>query len=235
MQIKFRPETRRPADDHATNVISPHIARNHTIRDQESRCTGMVRDDTVRCEVGEHFFRAIPGQGPHTIQGTLEKIYFVVRIDPLKNGDDPLKTHASIHMLGRQRFEGILIDAVVLDKNVIPQFEIAGTFPIDPASMGFAAQVIEFLTAVHVDLGTGSARTCFSHFPKILFTPKKQDMRRLHAGLLLPNICSFIIGRDIALVILEAGGIQAFSRQAPYLREKLPGPADGFLLIVIAK
>ena len=138
-------------------------------------------------------------------------------------------------MFGRQRLEGILVNAVVLDKNVIPQFEIAGAFPVNPAFVRLAAQVIEFLAAVHVDLRAGPARTGFGHLPEIFFAPKEQDVVRMHARLLLPDISGFVISGDIALVILEAGGIQPVLRQAPDIRQELPGPGDGFLLVIIAE
>ncbi len=56
-----------------------------------------------------------------------------------------------------------------------------------------------------------------------------------HARLLFPDIGGFVVGGDVALVVLETGGVQTVLGQTPHVRQQLPGPGDGFLFVIIAK
>ena len=71
--------------------------------------------------------------------------------------------------------------------------------PLTPQRVRLAAQVVELLAAVDVDLRARTARTDLGHLPEILLATEEQDMLRVEAGLLLPNVGGFFIGGDIAL------------------------------------
>ena len=177
----------------------------------------------------------VTGQGTHCLQRTLEQVNLIVRVHALQNRDDPFETHPGIHVLGRQRFECVFVNAVVLDEDVVPQFEVALAFTVHTTPVRFPGQVVKFLAPVEVDLRTRPAGTGLSHFPEVFLAPEEQHMRWVESGLLLPDLGGFIVGGDVALVVLETGGIQPVFRQAPDICQQLPGPGNGFFFVIIAK
>jgi hypothetical protein len=60
-------------------------------------------------------------------------------------------------------------------------------------------------------------------------------VRRVEAGLFLPDVGGFLVGRDVALVILEAGRVEFVLGQSPDFGQQLPRPGNGFFLVVIAE
>ncbi len=120
-------------------------------------------------------------------------------------------------------------------KTLFHSSRIAGAFAVHAADMIGAAQVIALLAQVDMDLGARAAGTGLRHLPEVFLAPKEQHMRRVEAGLLLPDIRGFIIAWDVALVVLETGGVEFILGQSPHIGEQLPGPGNGFLFVVIAK
>ena len=51
VQADLGAKARRPADDHAGDVVAPGIARHDPIRDQEGGCPGMIGDHPVGGEI----------------------------------------------------------------------------------------------------------------------------------------------------------------------------------------
>ena len=96
-------------------------------------------------------------------------------------------------MLGGQRFEAAIFEQVVLNENVVPEFEEARAFAVHAADVVGAAQVVALLAEVNVDLGARAAGTDLGHLPEVFLAPEKQNMRRVEARLLLPDIRGFII------------------------------------------
>mgnify|MGYP006282791761 CR=1 FL=1 len=86
-----------------------------------------------------------------------------------------------------------------------------------------------------MDFRTGTAGTGISHFPEIFFSAHFEQPVCGKAGLLQPDPAGFLIGGDLSLFILKNGRIQPVMRQLPDLGEQLPGPADGFLFIIISE
>ena len=150
-----------------------------------------------------HFFFGVTRERTQNIKRAGEEIGLVVGVDALQNGDDALEAHARVHMFGGQRLEAAIFEKIVLNEDVVPQFEVARAFAVHAADVVCAAQVVALFAEVNVDLGTRPARTELRHLPEVFLAPEKQNMRRVEARLLLPNIGGFIVARNIALVVFK--------------------------------
>ena len=234
-QADLRPEAGGAADDHARYIVASRVAGHHTIRDQEGRRADMVSNDAVGREVRVDLLAGRAGQRGEHVHRAGEQVGFVVRVDALQDRDDALEAHAGVYVLLRQRLEAAVVIEVVLDEDIVPQLEVARALAVHPADVVGAAQVVALFPQVDVDLRARPAGTCFRHLPEILMAPEEQNMRRVKPGLFLPDICGFIVARDAAPFILEAGCIEFVLGQAPNIGQQLPRPGDGFLLVIIAE
>src|SRR5215207_3588525 len=228
-------EARRPADDHARDIVATRVPGDDSICDQESCRPGMIADDAIGCKVRIHLLFTMTGEGTQNIERAREEITLIVRVHTLQHRDDALETHPGIHMFLRQWLEAPIVEEVVLDEDVIPKFKIARTLPVHTAEVVSAAQVVALLAEVKMDLRAGTAGTGFRHLPEVFLAPEEQHMRGVEAGLLLPDIRRFVVTRNRPQFILETGGVQLFPGQTPHVREQLPGPGNGFFLVVIAE
>ncbi len=147
----------------------------------------MVGDHTVGREISQHLVFAVPRQLADSRQSALEKVDLVVRVDALQNSDDALKAHPCVHVGGRQRFERVGSQTVVLDENQIPQLdEAVGVERLDGHFALFGAQV-------DVDLGARSAGTRIRHLPEIILAPEVEKMPIAKARLLDPVPSRFFV------------------------------------------
>ena len=138
----------------------------------------MVADDAVGREVGEHFLFGVTRERAQNVERASEEVGLVVGVDALQNGDDALEAHARVDVLGGQRFEATIFEEVVLNENVVPEFEEARAFTVDAADVVCAAQVVALFAEVKVDFGARSAGTELSHLPEVFLAPEEQDMRQ---------------------------------------------------------
>ena len=107
-------------------------------------------------------------------------------------------------MLGRKGIQLSCVVTIVLNEHEVPDFDEISGAGIDLFSPGVTS-----LGHVDVDLGTGTARTRFSHFPEIVFRTKPQDVAVVDVRLGLPALFCFIIG-------LENGRPQPLFRKFPH-------------------
>ena len=111
-------------------------------------------------------------------------------------------------MGGGQRLQIVGIEPVVLDKDQVPKLQVAFAIAVYAANVpGHVLFIAKFRPEVDVDLAARPTGTGISHFPKVLFAAKIEDMFRFYTGLLDPVFISLSIGGDIALVVFEAGSI----------------------------
>ncbi len=228
-------EARRAADDHARDVVAPAVAGDDAVCDEEGRAADVVTDDAIGCEIRIHFLFAMTRERTQDFERAGEEVGLVVGVHALQNRDNALEPHARVHVFGGKRLETAIVEEIVLDEDVVPQFEETRALAVHAALMRDIAQVVEFFTAIQMNFRTRAAGARFRHLPEIILAAKEQHMRQIEAGLGAPGIGGLVIARDIALIVFEASGVDLVLRQAPDLGEQLPRPGDGFLFVVIAK
>jgi hypothetical protein len=185
-------EARGAADDHAGDVVATRVAGDDAIGDEERRRTDVIGDDAIGREVGEHLRFGVTCERAQDIERAREEVGLVVGVDALQDGDDALEAHACINVLGRQRFEATIFEEIVLDENVVPQFEEARAFTVHAADVVGAAQVVAFFAEVKMNLGARSAGTELCHLPEVFLAPEKEDVLGVEAWLFLPDVRRFI-------------------------------------------
>ena len=122
-----------------------------------------------------------------------------------------------------------------MNENVVPEFKITRTLAVHTADVVGAAQVVAFFAEVNVNFRARTTWTGFSHLPEIFFTPEEEHMFGVKVWLFLPDIRGFIILRDVAFVVTEAGSVEFVFGQAPHFGEQLPRPSNGFFFVIVTK
>jgi hypothetical protein len=229
-------ETAAAADDHPADVIAPGVARDDSVGDQESRGAAVVGNDAVGRPQLPHLIVGVtqpPLDGPHD---RLEEVRLVIGRHALEHRDQPLEAHAGVDMLLWQGLERCRAQAVVLNEDQVPQLNEALAVAIQPADMPrHALLVAGGRAAVDVDLAVRTARADLGHLPEVLAAAKEGDVGRIETRLLAPQVGGFVVTRDVALVVGEARGVEVLPGQPPVFRQQLPGPRDGFGLVVVAE
>ena len=230
-------EARGAADDHARDVVASRVARDDAIGDEERGGADVVADDAIGREIGEHFFFSVTCERAQNIERAGEEVGLVVGVDALQNGDDALEAHAGVNVLGGQRFEAAIVEEIVLNEDVVPQFEEARAFAVHAADVVGAAQVVELFAEIKVDLGTRTAGTRLCHLPEVFLAPKEQRHAkgRSRAAPSKYRRLRHLCGTSALIVILKTSGVDFILGQAPDIGQQLPRPGDGFLFVVIAK
>ncbi len=99
-----------------------------------------------------------------------------------------------------------------------------------------AGDLCPFVIITHVDMnfGAGTARAAVPHFPEIILFLAIQDpvLRKMPS----PQIRSFLVPLKVfGGIALEYRGIEAVTGNSQPLRKQFPGPADGFILEIVAE
>ena len=89
-------------------------------------------------------------------------------------------------------------------------------------------QLAGLRAAVNMDFRARSAGARLAHFPEIVLFGKTQDLLRIDIRLGPPPLIRFVVRRIHGCPEFRLG-------QFPDLGQQFPGPADGFLFVVIAK
>ena len=137
---------------------------------------------------------------------------------------DALQTHAGVHRRLRQFRQLALGVAVELHEYEIPDLDVAVAVLVRRTRR--AAGNVRPVVVKH--LGTGAAGAGVAHLPEIGGFAQAHEVFRIDADLLQPDVRGFVvilIYRDPELVL----------GQLQFLRQKLPGKADGLALEVIAE
>ena len=230
------PETRRAAQNQAQDVLAPLVPRHHAIADQKGDRPPVVGDHAIRDHVCLALGVGMPQQLLGARDDRLEQVGAIVGRRPLQHRDDPLKARAGVHVHRRQRLQGLRVDAVVLDENQVPQLDKTPTVAVDLAHVpGHALLVAEGRPAIDADLAVGTARPGVGHLPKVVAPAKVQDVAGIDAGLGAPKARRFLVGRQLAQLVLEHGGVQPVPGQPPNAGQQLPGPGDGLFFVIVAK
>ncbi len=235
-QADFPAKACPAADDHPAHVVAPRVPRDDPIRNQERRRPRMIGDHPIRGEIRIPFGVAVARDPLNHFHQGQHQIGAVVRVHTLHNAHNALKAHARIHVHGRQRLQRRGVNAVVLNKHQIPDFQVAGAVAVHAAHMpGHTLFVAGVRPQIHVDFAARSARPGVSHFPEVILAAVIQHLIRVDPRLLAPGRGRFFVGGDIALIIFEAGRPQTRLIQAPHLGQQLPCPGDRLRFVVIAK
>ncbi len=235
-QTDLLTEADSAANDHTANVVAAHVARDNAVGNQERGGAAVVGNHAVRREVGVHFLFGLAGKFAKFRHGRGEEVGLIVGILVLEDGDDALEAHAGVDILVRKRDQGVLINAVVLHEDQVPQLHVTVAVAVHAADMVRIVALLAVIRAhIHMNFGAGTARTGVGHFPEVLFTAEIHDVARVHTGLRAPNIVGFLIRGNLSLFVFEAGGVELRGIQTPNLRQQFPSPADGFLLVVISE
>ncbi len=196
----------------------------------------MVGDHPVSGEFGLTFGVGLSGERLGLLDDGPEEVGVIVGFHALEECREPLETHAGVHVLGGERLQSIVAPVVVLDEHEVPDFGEAGAVAVDAADVsGHAAFVAGLGATVIVDFGAGAAGTGVPHFPEVVFASEGENVLGRDVGLGAPARGGFLVGAQLALIVLEDGRPQAVFLQAVDAGEQVPGPADGFLFVVIAE
>jgi len=205
-QVELARETGGTADDHAADIVATDIAGDDAVSDQESSGSHMVSNHAVGRQVGGAFRVRLPGEVLGLIQKRFEKVSFVVPANALNDRNDAFKPHAGIHVPLGQRQEVAGGGAVILDEDVIPDLNDARAIAVDFTHMpGYMLHVAEVRPKIIMDLGTGTARSGFSHFPEVILAATLDKVRGDETRLCQPDVAGFLIRGQVALVVDEVG------------------------------
>ncbi len=111
--------THGAADDAAQHIATTFVGRHHAICHQEGAGADVVSDDAqgLVAQIGgaDNLGRFLDQR--------LEDVDFVVGVDTLHDGGDPLQSHAGIHGRTRQRLHGAVSLTVELHEHHVPDLD----------------------------------------------------------------------------------------------------------------
>ena len=146
------------------------------------------------------------------------------RVDPLEQGEDPLKSGAGIDRGLRKGRPAAVLRLVELHEDEVPELHVAVAGRIgERATFG-----PERRTAIDVNLAARAARPRVAHLPEVVLVTEALDAIERDADLLMPDGLGLVIGfmdRDPEPVAVEA----------PPLGHELPTPRDDLGLEVVAE
>ena len=139
-------------------------------------------------------------------------------------------------MFGRQIVEDSIIIFVVLDKDQIPQLKIAPAVAVHTTNVsGIVLAVTGILSPINMDFTARATGPGIAHFPEIILAAKIDDVLRIYVRYLSPIARRLLVGFQLAFFVFEDRSPEPVFGQPPYLGQQLPGPGDGFLLVIIAE
>ena len=150
----------------------------------------------------------------------------------LQHHAEAFKAHTRIYVFFGKLLQGAVCFPVELDEYVVPDLDYPGVVLVDQGvaghlgAFGIAAQV-------HVDFGAWAAGTGIAHFPEVVFLVAIEDVVfRQEAQ---PDGARFVVGGQVVFFVpFKNRGVEAVFGQAIHLRQQFPGPAQRFVLEVIA-
>ena len=167
------------------------------------------------------------------VQIGLEHIRVIVRRFAFYGAYQALETHAGIDVLCGQRHQGTVRLALKLHEDQIPDFDDLRVVRIHKVRPGLCA-ALGSRAQINVDFRAGATGSRFAHFPKIIFFRAIENAVCRHV--LSPHTACLVVGgQSIPCIAPKDGDVQLLRIQAVYLRQKLPGPVNGFLLEVVPK
>ena len=236
LEADLPPEASSPAQDHTQHVVTPIVARQDPVADQESHRPAVISDDAVAHNVGLAFVIGVPQHVLNSVHDGSEQVGVVVGENSLQHRRNSLQAHAGVNVLGGQLMKDAVFVLVVLDKDQVPQLEEAPAAAVHCADMvGVIPQIAGFLSPVEVNFAAGATRSGLAHLPEIILTPKIEDVIGVYVGYFPPVASCLLIGPQISFVILEHRNPETAFRQSPHLGKEFPCPGDGLFFVIVAK
>src|ERR1044071_6836546 len=175
-------ETKEPAvargaaQQPAQNVTAPFVAGHNAVGDQKTDGARMIVDDAkgnIRGRVGAVFLAGDPFRSRRERAHVID---IVIGQNVLQHGGDALETHAGVDVLGRQFFELAVFFSVVLDKDQIPQLDIARAVAVHSAFVSrHPLHVAGLRPAVEMNLTARPAPSGLPHLPEIFLLAEATD------------------------------------------------------------
>ncbi len=248
------------AEDAAEDVVAVAVAGLDAVGDGEAERADVVGDDAegdvdflllghghhvaLLIRFGQRAGVVFAAQFFDFIEDGLEDVGVVVGdfgvlevgeiLRAVDDGDDALEAHAGVHVLRGQRDERAVGVGVVLNEDVVPDFDDlirATVHQLRPALVR---------RAIDVDFGAGAAGAGVAHHPEVVLLVAVHDVdvgvEADAAEFFRPEVpCLLVAVGGIAGAGLVDAGIDAFGGEFPDLDDQFPRPRDGFLLEIVAE
>ncbi|MNK89837.1 hypothetical protein D3C87_1098610 [compost metagenome] len=216
-------------DDPAQHVAAAFVGRQHAVGDQEAARTDVVGHDFQGSLV---VVGATDGLG-RSAQQALEQVDFIVRVNVLQHGTDPLQAHAGIHRRRWQRMQHAIGGAVELHEHVVPDLDV--TVAVFFRRARWAAP--DVVAVIVENLGAWAARAGIAHGPEVVGGVRRALVvaDAHHALGRNPDF----LGPDVVRLVIAGvdGDPELFLRQVQPLvgSQEVPGVADGITLEIITE
>ncbi len=226
----------RPPHDLAQHVAAPFVARQHAVSDEERHRAQVIGDDSRRDRPGVHRRREHAGRCRPAVrrldgdQQRLERVRVVVRQRALHDRRDALEAHPGVDRRLGERLERPVRLPVELHEDVVPDLDVAIAVARRTETRGRGAG--EIVAAEVVNLRAAAAGPGIAHRPEVVRRAELVDAIRRHE--IPPSVERVVVARD-AVLALEDRREQTVRRQAPLLRQQLPGQRDRVVLEVVAE
>ena len=127
------------------------------------------------------------GQG---LDDGLEDVCVVVRLLALDGTHQTLKAHTGIDYIHAKGFEMAVGLALELHEHDVPYLDDLWVVLVDKFTSGHLCLLLS-RTAVQMNLGTGTTRTCIAHLPEIVVLVAVDDV--VGRNMLEPEACSLVV------------------------------------------
>ncbi len=144
-----------------------------------------------------------------------------------------LKSHAGVNDVHRELFERSVGFTVELHEDEIPYLyylRVVFVYEFAPGNFG----LLFVGTRVEVNLRTGTAWTCITHFPKVVVLVSVDYV--VGRYMLCPNGCGFVVAFEIFFLrTFEYGYVEVFRIEFEHVYQILPCHVDGTFLEIVAE
>src|SRR6185369_14949026 len=114
-------------------VTTSLVGRESAVADQKGNGTGVVCNYPHRNIIFRVVAVFLAGQPGHVLDYPLEEVCVVIRLHPLHDSRNPLKTHSGIDSRLRERRQLAVRSPVELHEDVVPDLHVAVTVASDRA------------------------------------------------------------------------------------------------------
>ena len=176
----------------------------------------------------------VAGKLPDAGEHAAEHVGVVIGILALEHGAEALEAHAGIDVLGRQRFEMAVGQALELHEHEVPYLDHVGVAHVDEVAPRHPGCTLLRRADVDVYLAGRAARTGVAHLPEIVMLVAKDDV--VLRQMLEPGLLRLLVhGGTVLGGTLENGGIKLLGVDAVNICKQLPGHVYGAFLEIVAE
>ena len=212
------------AQDPAQNVATPFVRGPATISNGHHQCPHVIGHNAVRrvdtADVGVANTVGVGREGGvhrlHRGEDGGEEVRAVVRVRPIKGGNQPLETHTGVNVQVRKLFETVLALVEELHEHEVPDFDELGVINIDQLWDTAAADVVV------VQFRTRPTGPGITHLPEVVLHAPGNDA--LHWNTEVdPDLTRLVVWREAKrLAAFEIGGIQSPGVEVEHVHQELP-------------